>query len=580
MSISTRQRAGERAARWYGPFVASGARHGAKLRDVALRCAALALAYFVGAKLGLRLAYSNENVTTVWPPTGIAVAALFLFGPAVWPGVAVGAIAANLSNGAPLPTSLGIAVGNTLAPVAGAALLRRAGARPGLDRVYDVAWLACGAGLACMLLSATGGATSLVATGQLPAREYGSTWLTWWVGDALGVVLFAPPLLIFGSTRSAWHLFRERRGEAITLFVAAAVATVLVFATHIRLAYLVFPFSIWAALRFFQAGAASIAVVTAAIAILQTATGNGPFTGLSRTSNLASLQAFNATLGITSLVLAAIARERNRVQGALRDLADDLEERVEERTQELAASEAHLRESTRRLQLLDEFKDSLLTAVSHELRTPLTVIMGLTSTLAVESFPLDAGERTELIARLHANALRLDRLLADLLDVDRLNRGVVEPHVSATPVGPTVRRVLDGMDMKDHDVRVDVGPLVVAADTAHLERIVENLLSNAAKHTPPGTTVHVRSEESPDGAVLIIEDTGPGVPAAVRETIFEPFRRGDASSHVQGTGVGLSLVARFAHVNGGRAWVEERPGGGASFRVVLPHVVEESRQNA
>jgi signal transduction histidine kinase len=169
--------------------------------------------------------------------------------------------------------------------------------------------------------------------------------------------------------------------------------------------------------------------------------------------------------------------------------------------------------------------------------------------------------------------VRLDRLLADLLDVDRLNRGVIEPRPRATPLASAARRALDGLDMKEHDVRIDVADAVVAADTAHLERIIENLLSNAAKHTPPGTTVRVRTEEGADGVVLIVEDSGPGVPADVRELIFEPFRRGDVASHVQGTGVGLSLVARFARVNGGRAWVEERTGGGASFRVLLPHPI-------
>jgi signal transduction histidine kinase len=116
----------------------------------------------------------------------------------------------------------------------------------------------------------------------------------------------------------------------------------------------------------------------------------------------------------------------------------------------------------------------------------------------------------------------------------------------------------------------DGAPLTAAIDPAQVERIVENLLVNVARHCPPGSTATVRVSESRNGVLVSVDDEGPGVPDDLKVIVFEPFRRG-RDPHAPGTGIGLSLVARFAELHGGRAWVEDRPGGGASFRVLLAH---------
>jgi signal transduction histidine kinase len=396
-------------------------------------------------------------------------------------------------------------------------------------------------GAASMLLSATGGTTALAATGAVARGTYGTTWLVWWIGDALGVVIFAPLLLTFLSPASDLSPFRLRFREAAALFTGAAVTTVLVFRWDVPLPYLVFPFAIWAAIRFYQQGAAGLTVLVSGIAIVETAAHHGPFSMLSRTTNLVSLQLFNATLAMIALSLAAVTRER--------------------------ISES---EKARRLAILDEFKDSLLTAVSHELRTPLTVIIGLSSTLKNHEHDLSPEETQEALERLESNAHRLDTLLMDMLDLDRLNRRVIEPHPRAVEIRECVLRVLDTLEVPNRPVDVSLGHDSASVDPAHLDRIIENLVANAVRHTPPGTPIWIRTERTSEGVVLLVEDAGPGVPDALRTEIFEPFRRGNTNSHLPGTGVGLSLVSRFAGLNGGRAWVEERPGGGSSFRVLLP----------
>jgi signal transduction histidine kinase len=132
--------------------------------------------------------------------------------------------------------------------------------------------------------------------------------------------------------------------------------------------------------------------------------------------------------------------------------------------------------------------------------------------------------------------------------------------------------VVDDAGVRDeHPVVVDAPPLQLAADAPKLERIIENLLVNAGKHTPAGTTIWVRLHAQHDGVLLLVEDEGPGIPAQLREQIFQPFRQGRTiADHAPGSGIGLALVARFAGLHGGRAWVQDRPGGGASFRVFLP----------
>jgi PAS domain S-box-containing protein len=233
------------------------------------------------------------------------------------------------------------------------------------------------------------------------------------------------------------------------------------------------------------------------------------------------------------------------------------------------------REAAQRLRALDEMKNTFLEAVSHDLRTPLTSILGSALTLERTELDLPRADAVDLVQRIAANARKLERLLSDLLDLDRLQRGIITPQRRSTDVEALVRHSVDeAVEHWKRPVALDVQPITASVDAAKVERILENLLSNAMRHTPEGTRVWVRAHAQEGGVLLIVEDEGPGVPEDLREAIFEPFRQvpGSRSEHAPGVGVGLSLVKRFAELHGGRVWMQEREGGGSSFRVFLPGV--------
>jgi PAS domain S-box-containing protein len=267
---------------------------------------------------------------------------------------------------------------------------------------------------------------------------------------------------------------------------------------------------------------------------------------------------------------APLRDELGMIGGAL-CVTTDVTERKQAERQLLEALERD-HSAAQHLRELDELKTTFLRAVSHDLRTPLASVLGLALTVQRGLGTLPEGDVVDLVERLIGNARRLDRIVADLLDLERLAQSAVALRRRPTDVSALVHEVLEGLDVLDgRPVTVDGGPVVVAVDPPKVERIVENLLANAAKHTPAGAPLWIRTEPERDGVLVVVEDAGPGVPDELKEAVFRPFRQGPtAAAHAPGSGVGLSLVARFAELHGGRAWVEDRPGGGASFHVLLP----------
>jgi PAS domain S-box-containing protein len=625
-------------------------------RDL-LVLAGVAGAYFGAAKLGLELSVAHGVITPVWPPTAIALVALYFLGPRAWPAVAVGALLGNATSGVSIWVAAAISVGNTLEAVVGAGLLRRAGFRPSLERAYDVVVLAVLAGFVSTALSATNGVTVLAIADSPAASPYGSAWTLWWLGDAMGDLLLAPMLFVLAA-QPPRDLGRRRIQEGLLLLALLGGTSAVVFlAGAWRYPYVLFPLLVWSTLRFRQLGAATASFLVAAIAVAGVVSGSTPL-GDDPTTEVQVLQGLLAFVAVSLLVLGAALSERDKAERALAQAVEGLAEaqalahigswkweiasnrvawstelfriygldparapltyegflrRVHPKDREYvrstvarALAERSSFETTHRIvlddgservvqgrgrvivdsrgepvrmvgtsqdvterRLVEEVRENILVAVSHELRTPLTSIVGFASTLKERGSELSAAMRMEMIDHLAEQAQKLHRLLADLLDVDRLRRSQVRVRLEPTDVGALVARVAAAQ--ANGRIAVDAEPAIVSADPAKVERIVENLIENAMKHTPDGTPIAVGVVRRDDGVLIRVDDSGAGVPDTEKDEIFELFARGASrDATTPGTGVGLALVAQFTALLGGRAWVEDNPGGGASFRVLLP----------
>ena len=283
----------------------------------------MAAAYFAAAKLGLELASATPSVTAIWPPTGVALAALLLGGRRLWPAVAVGAFAANATTDVPLYTAAGIAVGNTLEAVAGVSLLAWTGFRPTLARLRDVFALALLAGIVSTTISATIGVASL-ELGDSVSGDALSAWRVWWLGDVGGALLVAPFLLV-AITQWPYRDVPGRALEALVLVAGLVTVGIVVFSGTSPLAYLTFPFYIWAALRFLQPGATAVALIVAVLAVTLTSSGDSQFVVSSEDDSLVLAQTFSAVIGLSALILAVVTSQRRRAERTAQRVAHALQ---------------------------------------------------------------------------------------------------------------------------------------------------------------------------------------------------------------------------------------------------------------
>lgn len=290
-------------------------RSGRRLRTIVI----LSGVYFAAAKLGLTLAVVHPSATPVWPPTGIALAALLLMGYHAWPGIFLGAFLANLTTAGTVWTSLGIATGNTLEALVGAYLVNTyAGGRNVFNRPQDIFKFALLAAVVGTTVSATTGVVSLALGGFARWDRFAPIWLTWWLGDAGGALLVAPLLVLWGT-----HPYRAWTGQAMLergffLLTLSAVSWV-VFGGVFAFAYLTMPFLVWAAFRFDERETATVIALLAALAIWGTVKGHGPFVGATPNESLLLLQIFMGLMVLAILPLSSVIAQREAAERKVRE---------------------------------------------------------------------------------------------------------------------------------------------------------------------------------------------------------------------------------------------------------------------
>jgi signal transduction histidine kinase/CheY-like chemotaxis protein len=446
-------------------------------------------------------------------------------------GVFLGALIANATADEPFAVAAGIAIGNTLEALLAASILRRFQFDGGLARVRDVLVLG-GATLISPIVAATIGTVSLVAGGVHPLADAPGLWWLWWLGDALGGLIVAPLLLVWTERRKHVRIVEGIAGIALLAAVSALSFVVL---RHVQATeYVVFPFIIWAALRFGPLGTATAAVISNAIAIWGTHLGRGPFAGAGPEQGLVLLQIFMAIVMMTGLVLGAV---------------------------------------TAQYRLSQSRKDEFLAMLGHELRNPLAPIVHAVELLGKRD-PAVAEQARETIRR---QAAHLTRLVDDLLDVSRIERGAIHLEPRPIKVEEVVSAAVDTWrhlaTQRRQRLSVEMTAMWIDVDPMRFTQVIANLLHNAIKFTPPEGRIEVTASNEHGMCVLRVRDTGDGMDPELIDHAFDLFVQGAPSLDRPrgGLGLGLTLVRRLVEMHGGAVLANsDGIGQGSEFTIRIP----------
>jgi signal transduction histidine kinase len=506
------------------------------------------------ARLGLAMDAVGGLATLVWPPTGLALAALLLGGVRLWPGVAIGALVANLWVGAAPLLALGIALGNTLEAVIGAALLRRTRRfRPALDDLASVLRLVVFAALGSTLVSAVFGSLAMVLARVVPVEHAVSTFQAWWVGDVIGDLVVAPVLLTFRTPDATGR--SGTRSELLFLALLLAAALLLAFGptgttlgAAFRAPHVLMPLLAWAAVRFGPRGAAAATLVASIGAVLGTALGYGSFVRGTLHDGLLELQSFMAVVATTFLILAAVTAERQRLLARERLAREEAERAVERR---------------------EEF----LAIVSHELRTPLTPLE-LQLEAVLRTVPPGEDGLRQRLERAKRQSSRLVRLVEDLLDSSRLAGGRLDLFPERFECEKLALESID--QARDEATRAGStlslrveGPTDGHWDRQRIGQAIANLLANAIKYGRGGP-IELALSGSPERLDISCTDRGIGIEPSALTTIFERFERAAPLRGHGGLGLGLYVAREIARAHRGDIVVESILGAGSTFTLRLP----------
>jgi signal transduction histidine kinase/CheY-like chemotaxis protein len=529
-----------------------------RLPRTILTAAILAAVYFLAGKLSLKLAFLHASASPVWPPAGIALAALLVFGFRLWPAIFIGAFLVNLTTAGNVFTSIGIAAGNTLEAIIGAWLIRRfAGGVRAFERAFDVFKFALAVALSA-LVSPTIGLTGLAIAGFADWAHYPDIWLTWWLGDLGGAVMFGP-LLVLWLAQPWRRVDPARDGEVAILLLLLTLLSEAVFGgwfaisiLNYPIAFLLGPIVVWTSFRLSARETATGLFVLSAIAIWGTLQHYGPFVRADQNQSLLILQSFNILTTITAIALAAGMAERRRAEAA-----------IEEQRATVEAA--------------NRTKDNFLAMLSHELRTPLTPVLAALDALKTERQQPPEVDAT--LAMMRRNIELESQLIDDLLDLTRITKDRLHLEFEPVDAHQAVRNVIEmcasEAEARKLQVQLDfhAADFRVMANPAKFQQIIWNLFKNAIKFTGENGLITISSANYlPHILTLSVSDTGIGIEPEIMERIFNPFEQGERSFQRRfgGLGLGLTISKSLAQAHGASLVAKsEGTGRGATFLLTM-----------
>jgi signal transduction histidine kinase len=500
----------------------------------------LTLIYFVAGYLSLKLAFVNPSASPVWPPAGIALAALIVFGYRMWPAIFVGAFFVNLATTGNFFTSFGIAGGNTLEALCGAWLVNRfAGGTLVFERPQNVFKFALAA-LISATVSPTLGLTSLALGGFAQWANFWQVWLTWWLGDTSGILVVTPLLVLWsvGATQRKWN--RAQAIEVSVLLLLLVVLAEVIFggsfpisARNYPVSFLCGPIVIWTAFRFTPRETATGVFVLSSIAIWGTLNGFGPFVMQTENQSLLMLQSWTAALTITAMAIAAAIAERNRAQAAIKQQKEAVE----------AANKT---------------KDNFLAMLSHELRTPLTPVIAALDALESETSPSEFAKSS--LSMIRRNVELESQLIDDLLDLTRIAKDKLQLRFGSIDAHEVIADVVEICRAEAQDRRLNLrvntraGAHHILADSAKFQQIIWNLVKNSIKFTGENGEIMISTTNpEPQTLVINVKDTGIGIEPEIMSRIFDPFEQGEQAFQRRygGLGLGLAISKSLTQAHGG-----------------------------
>lgn len=523
------------------------------------------ITYYAFGAWGLSINPVNTFAAPLWPAAGLAIAALYFGGIRIAPAIFAAAFALNFNAGAPLIAAAGIGIGNTIEAIAALYLLRGFQFQPFFSRLMDSLSMIAVA-LSVPFIAAIIGPSALALTPVLDSSQILETSFAWWLGDVLGILVVAP-FLIKWFSRPIQSLARTplQWFEVVLYFMSLTAVTILIFwdpipnITSIVARYQIFVPLTWGALRVGPRFMTASLVVVSAISLTGTLMGVGPFgTGDNLHQQILLLQLFIGTTATICLLFVAAVEERKLSTQSLERHVEDLEEDV----QEISAA--------------DRAKNEFIAILSHELRNPLAPVLS-----SLELMRLNVAQMPQFkdtIESMSEQVHRMTRLLDDLLDITRISAKKFKLQVERVRFQDVLAHSISTSDetirRRNHTLTSDMphDSIWMDADPLRLEQVFVNLLNNAAKYTPPGGHIALRAVREENGVRITVTDNGLGIPPAMQQAIFEPFRQAHAGIQGgTGLGIGLSLSRRFVELHGGTISVSsDGEQQGSTFTVYLP----------
>lgn len=536
-------------------------------------------AYVLSGIFGMNYAVlGGDTVTAMWPPSGIALAAVIIFGPRVLPAATLGSIIINwrLLDVAPTPlagflATVTIGVGVALQVGVGRYFVRRYCPSGGIFTTTRgvLVFIFLGALLACVV-NATIGATALTLAGLSDISGYPMLWLTWYLGDASGMLIFAPFFIIWITHPIS--ATRRQTVESLLVLAGLLLVTYITFSNSMPVAFVIIAILGLIAFRYERHAASASIVLTSILAVYLTGQGMGSFARADLNESVLLLQSFIAITTIPALLLAAAIREREAFAMRLEESNHTLEAKVLERTEQLNAA-LEVAESASRTKAL------YIAYMAHEFRTPLVAISGFSELLADGVYGDMLDSQVYAAKRISDSAQRLNRLISSTIDLARTEVGAVELHfISLKPrvfVSEIVFELESIARLKGLKLTAQFSdglPELVRADTLRLQQVAINLVGNALKFTEEGEVIIEAGRSGEHDWYFRVSDTGPGISDDKIPLLFENFRQVHSTtvSKLEGSGLGLAISRQLVALMGGTIQVDSPSGKGAVFTVTLP----------